>query len=646
MIDVDNASKQQLRGEVERLHEALQASRDANDELRKRLTAAPVSPAVLHAVPDGLLLLDAHAGTIRFANARAGRLLGRSDPSELQGATLSQVVADDERSRLMQQWAADGAEETPAFSEYRFPAAPAQRLALAFVHLPNDPSQTLAVLRDRATQHQLAETLAETLNLFDTAFHLGPAALMIVEMKTGAIMEVSDRLTELTGYTAHQLVGQRIADVEGGLPATERLRLVAHLQQEGSFQDYELVLPCKTGAPRTVLCSARQAELNGVSCALIGFADVTARKEATAALRESRDLFQKVFRTSPAPVGICRLADGQYLDVNDAMCTALGYSRSELTHTPADELGLWADPSRRETLKNRLAEESAVRDFEAQFRTAAGDTVTMLCSFQRIRLRDEPCVLTVMTDITRRTEARAALVEAKEKAEEVARFRSAVLSNMTHEMRTPLTVILGFTSMLREGVPDKYRRFIRLIERSGRRLHLTLDSLLDLAQLEADALDLSLKTHAVSEAVHGLTESLVHMVEAQGLDFTLETPDERVYARLDYELFGRVLHHLVDNAVKFTSEGEVAICVDATADTVSIEVTDTGCGIDASFLPRIFDAFSQESEGLARTHQGSGLGLTVSKRLVEKMNGTLEIDSVQGRGTTIRVLLPRVARVT
>jgi signal transduction histidine kinase len=253
-----------------------------------------------------------------------------------------------------------------------------------------------------------------------------------------------------------------------------------------------------------------------------------------------------------------------------------------------------------------------------------------------------------MTDITSREETREALVEAKEKAEEarekaeeVAHFRSAVLANMTHEVRTPLTVILGFTSTLREGVSDDYQRFVDLIERSGRRLLLTLDSLLDLAQIEAGTLDPDVTRACVPDALRGISGSLAQLAQDKGVDFSLDAPEERICAEIDVDLFGRVVNHLVDNAVKFTDEGRVLVRVRGDADTVRIEIEDTGAGIGKEFLPHATDAFAQESEGMTRSHQGSGLGLTVSQRIVERMDGRLEIESTKGEGTTVTVVLPR-----
>jgi PAS domain S-box-containing protein len=330
------------------------------------------------------------------------------------------------------------------------------------------------------------------------------------------------------------------------------------------------------------------------------------------------------------------------MDVNEAMCSLVGFPHDEMIGCTPDDLNLWVDPAAPDDLAERLDEHDAVYDFEASFRTSSDEIVNTLASFQRISVDGTECVLAVMTDITQREEAKQALIEAKEKAEEIAQFRSTILSNMTHEIRTPLTVILGFTSILSEGVTEDYCRFVNLIERSGRRLLLTLDSLLDLAQLEAGTLDPDMEIQSVSDVINNMTSSHAATVKEKGLQFAVKVPDTHVFAEFDYELLGRVLNHLIDNAMKFTNDGGITVKVRPESDDVAITVQDTGPGIGDEFQKRVFDAFSQESEGSTRSHQGSGLGLTVSKRIVECMGGQLRINSTKGDGTRVSILLPQV----
>ncbi|RMH70322.1 MAG: PAS domain S-box protein [Bacteroidetes bacterium] len=247
-------------------------------------------------------------------------------------------------------------------------------------------------------------------------------------------------------------------------------------------------------------------------------------------------------------------------------------------------------------------------------------------------------------DVTDRREGRQRPAAPHDEAEAVACLTSSLLSNLTHEIRTPLTVILGFTSMLTRGPQEEQRRFVQVIERSGRRLLRMLDALVDLAQLEAGTLQVKLAVVNVADVLRGVAEEMRPRAEEKGLVFDVACGEAPVLAELDHEALARALAHLVDNAIKFTDHGFIRLSMDADDRQVYLRVEDTGIGIGASFFPYMFKEFAQESTGLARTHQGTGLGLAVCERLVHLMGGSIQVDSGKGHGSVFTLCLPRQAR--
>ena len=244
-------------------------------------------------------------------------------------------------------------------------------------------------------------------------------------------------------------------------------------------------------------------------------------------------------------------------------------------------------------------------------------------------------------DVTERKRAEVALVQAKEQAEEVAQMKSAFLANMSHEIRTPLTGILGFADVLAEEVDDEHREFVGLIKRSGKRLLETLNSVLDLARIEADQMEIDLHILDIGGFVEDTVRLLGPLAEEKKirLETVLDAPE--ALARIDRGGLNRIINNLVGNAIKFTSEGQVIVRVGADEDHVTLSVEDTGVGIDASFLPSLFEEFKQESMGAERSHEGSGLGLTITRRLVEMMYGEIAVSSEKGVGSTFTVTFPR-----
>jgi len=238
---------------------------------------------------------------------------------------------------------------------------------------------------------------------------------------------------------------------------------------------------------------------------------------------------------------------------------------------------------------------------------------------------------------------REGLVAAKERAEEAERLKSALLANMSHEIRTPLTSIVGFTEVLEEmDIPDEPDRFVDLIYRSSQRLMNTLDSVLSLSQLEAGVITLAPERIDVATDVRSVVDAFQARAAQESIQLSYDGASPPLHGVVDPAALHRVVTNLVSNALKFTSEGgQVRVDLQTDADDLVLTVCDTGIGIGDDFLPHLFDAFKQESEGTARQFEGTGLGLAITHRLVQLLDGDIAVESEKGRGTTFTVRLPR-----
>lgn len=228
---------------------------------------------------------------------------------------------------------------------------------------------------------------------------------------------------------------------------------------------------------------------------------------------------------------------------------------------------------------------------------------------------------------------------AKERAELMERLKATFLANMNHEIRTPLTAILGFAELMLEDPDLDARLAARHIHDSGRRLMHMLNTVLDYAQLSTNTLrmrhtpiDLCVEVNRMS------TAWAAHAAERRlAFSCTCETTAPILF---DGSVLRRILDHLVSNAVRFTKQGSVSVLVRASHGTLRIVVEDTGPGIDPDFIPYLFDEFQQASTGMGRLHEGSGLGLAVTKRLVDHLQGTITCDSRLGEGSRFTVTVP------
>ncbi|PEN14834.1 hypothetical protein CRI94_00620 [Longibacter salinarum] len=247
--------------------------------------------------------------------------------------------------------------------------------------------------------------------------------------------------------------------------------------------------------------------------------------------------------------------------------------------------------------------------------------------------------------VYQRIERETSLLAARDEAEEMNRLKSAFLANMSHEIRTPLTSIIGFAELLQERDLDETTdHFLSLMHKSGNRLLNTLNSVLDLSQLEAGLFDLQFASIDLRPAIRGVVESFSANVLKADIDLSVEMASSPVMAYADESAFRRIVMNLVSNAIKFTEPGgSVIIRVRDAGPCAQLQVRDTGIGIDDDFMSDLFEAFTQESSGTARAFEGSGLGLTITSQLVELMDGSIDVDSTKGEGTTFTVTLPRVA---
>ena len=239
-------------------------------------------------------------------------------------------------------------------------------------------------------------------------------------------------------------------------------------------------------------------------------------------------------------------------------------------------------------------------------------------------------------------EIRAAeLVIAKDRAEEMNRLKSNFLANMSHELRTPLIGINGFADFLRQDIKEpELKEMAEIIFNSGNRLSETLNLILDLSKFESETMDFNYQKFDVVKETTDIINLFKGAARKKGLSIKAVYSQPAIIIDTDGWAFRSILNNLINNAIKYTNHGEVVVYVSLIAGYVQVKVSDTGIGITKAYYDIIFEEFRQVSEGLSRNFEGTGLGLNITKKIVEKFEGKISVESEVGKGSIFTVQLP------
>jgi signal transduction histidine kinase len=264
-----------------------------------------------------------------------------------------------------------------------------------------------------------------------------------------------------------------------------------------------------------------------------------------------------------------------------------------------------------------------------------------------IESRGQRLYLALARDVTERRAIEEALASARDQAVEASRLKSDFLANMSHEIRTPLNGILGMTGLLLDSeLSASQRDDLNTVLKSAEHLLALINDILDLARIEAGRVHVDAAPIDLEEVRHGVAGLLSAAAEEKGIEFILRiAPDTPRTVIGDGHRLRQVLVNLAGNAVKFTERGHVLLDAEPVGDDeagvqVRFAVTDTGVGIPADDLLRVFEKFTQVDPSAKRRHGGTGLGLTISRQLVEAMGGRIGARSTPGVGSEFYFMLP------
>ncbi len=236
--------------------------------------------------------------------------------------------------------------------------------------------------------------------------------------------------------------------------------------------------------------------------------------------------------------------------------------------------------------------------------------------------------------------------KARDASKEADRLKSTFLNVLSHELRTPLNIILGYSTIIKENLKEKIgsedKIYLDNLQTGSERLFKSITQMLEFAQIEAGNYKLNIETVNLVYIIKNCLEPFKYKASEKKLDFTIKIADENIFVDVDLQCVEAIINNLTENAIKFTRQGFIEIEVEAFSgrDLAVCKIKDTGVGISTEYLDHLYRPFSQEELDIGRNFEGNGLGLAISKRYIEKMGGSLIVDSIKGVGSTFTFTLP------
>lgn len=469
---------------------------------------------------------------------------------------------------------------------------------------------------------------------------------IIMANPTGRIILANSQAEGLFGYQRGELVGQ---PVELLLPARygdghvgHRSRYFAQPRARSMGLGLELYGIRKDGAEFPVEISLSPLETEEGMLVMSAIRDIGERKKGE---RKFRGLLE----SAPDAIVIVN-PDGKIVLVNSQAEKLFGYPREELLDQKVDMLVPTRYRDKHSSHRGNFFMQPRTRSMGAGLDLHGlrkdGSEFPVEISLSPLETEDGILVSSAIRDITDRKNIERALHDKNIELLNAAEAKNRFLANMSHELRTPLNGIIGFAEFMADGKPgplnEKQKEYLEDILSSGRHLLQLINDVLDLAKVEAGKMDLVPESFSLAKAIGEVRAVANPIAHKKGIDVDIDVDEDVGNVILDQQKTKQVLYNLLSNAVKFTDDGgRVEIrAFRVGTDNFRISVKDSGIGIRADDLGRLFTEFEQLDTGTARRFEGTGLGLALTRRIVELQGGVIEVESTFGEGSTFSVTLP------
>jgi len=475
--------------------------------------------------------------------------------------------------------------------------------------------------------------------------------MIITDAATRKIANVNDAACKFYGYSKEEILSKYINDINN-VPIdetyeriskirdnTEKRFIVQHSTANGEIRDVEVYSNILTLGDKELVHS-------------IVF-DITEKIKHEKELKESKERYKKLVQLSPHAVMVH--TDDKFIFVNKAGANLLEVShRKEL-------IGISIKDFIQEEYRHNILKQidlikntnNPVIGREIKIVTSTSKVVDVSMSSSRIQYDGQDAIMTILTDITQRKETERLIKKAEENKKkmdemmEYDKIKTEFLANISHELKTPINVILGSLQLADKyeddfiSNPYKFQKLVRTMKQNCFRLLRLINNLIDITKIDSGYFNINLQNADIVKVIEDITLSVANYIENKGVELIFDTNVEEKIMAFDPEKLERILLNLLSNALKFTSkEDRIEVNIFDKGNEIVIEVKDTGIGIPNEQQAIIFDRFIQVDKSLTRDNEGSGIGLSLVKSLVEMHEGKITLESKYGEGSNFIIKIP------
>jgi PAS domain S-box-containing protein len=506
-----------------------------------------------------------------------------------------------------------------------------------------DGNKTIqTIVRDITEQKKTEDALRESKEKYRTLLETTDTGFCILDLQ-GNILDANSEYVRLSGHSSiKEIQGRNVIEWTAKYDLHRNAEEVKKCKQQGFVRNLEIDYVNKNGGVTPIEINATTIQTSKDKRILTLCRDITERKQVEKSLKHSEENYRILFNDVPVGISITDKS-GHIMNCNQHMAEMFG-TTYEVFKTNNIK-SFYVDPEDRERLLKLLYKEGKVVDWECSFKRKDGAVFFAILNVNIIDRKGQKLNLTSLRDITERKVVEEKIKKQNVQLKKLDRVKNDFLNSTSHELRTPVASIKGYIQMLLKhtlgDITEEQKKALEVLLRNTNRLDHLIQDILDVSRLESGTMKFITEKTDVTKMVNEIAETMQTSADLKRIKINIDIQKEIPDLMIDSERVKQVLINLVDNAIKFSPDSStINIKARKEKENVLFEVQDFGRGIPKNKQKKIFERFYQVDSGIDRKFGGIGLGLTISKKIIDTYDGQIWVDSTLGKGSSFKFSLP------